>query len=293
MRAFLRAVAFCGWCVMGDCSAAAVASDAPIVLAGPAMGTTYRVTVAEPVAGLARGELHREVEAVLARLDRALSTWREDSDASRFNRAAPGEWVPVSADLVGVVELAREVHEQSGGAFDITVARAASSRAAGMRHLVSRAEPPAVMKEAAGLALDLGGIGPGYAVDAIGTRLLALGSAAHLVELGGEVRGWGEPVPGRPWRVRVRGTAVRALDLAGGSALGTATCRPGRSPLDPRTGLPCAGPARSITVRATSCAAADAWAVAAVVLGLEPEADGLVRAPSRRVGPTAARRAAP
>lgn len=258
---------------------AARADDAPIVLAGPAMGTTYRVTLAAPVPELERGEVHREVDAVLAGLDRSLSTWREDSDASRFNRAAPGEWVPVSGDLVAVVELAREVHEQSGGAFDITVAGRAGGHASGMPHLVSRAEPPALRKDAAGLTLDLGGIGPGYAVDAIGGRLLALGSTAHLVELGGEVRAWGAPAPGRPWRVHVRGSAARSLNLAAGSALGTATCRPGRSPLDPRTGLPCAGPARSITVGAASCAVADAWAVAAVVLGIEPEADGLVTVP--------------
>lgn len=293
MRAAVRAVALCGWCAVAGYGPVAVANDALLVLAGPAMGTTYRVTLATPVPGLERGELHREVETVLAGLDRALSTWREDSDASRFNRAAPGEWVPVSGDLVGVVELAREVHAQSGGAFDITRAQAASGRAAGMRHLVSRAEPPALLKDEAGLTLDLGGIGPGYAVDAIGARLLAIGSAAHLVELGGEVRAWGEPAPGRPWRVLVRGTAVRSLDLPAGNALGTATCRPGRSPLDPRTGRACAGPARSITLRAESCAAADAWAVAAVVLGLEPEADGLVRAPSRQAVPTGARRAVP
>jgi len=279
MRAAVRAVAVCGWCVVTGCGGAAVADDAPIVLAGPAMGTTYRVRLATPVPGLERGEVHREVETVLAGLDRSLSTWREDSDASRFNRAAPGEWVAVSGDLIAVVELAREVHEQSGGAFDITRARAASGRAAGMQHLVSRVEPPALLKHAAGLTLDLGGIGPGYAVDAIGARLASLGSAGHLVELGGEVRAWGEPVPGRPWRVLVRGPTARSLDLAADEALGTATCRPGRSPLDPRTGLPCAGPARSVTVRAAACAAADAWAVAAVVLGLEPDADGLVTVP--------------
>jgi thiamine biosynthesis lipoprotein len=281
--------------------AAARADEPPLVLAGPAMGTIYRVTLAEPVPGLERGVVHREVELVLDRLDRALSTWRADSDSSRFNRAAPGEWVPASAELVAIVEIARKVHEQSAGAFDITVGESATGRAAGMRHLRSRATPPAVMKDAAGLALDLGGIGPGYAVDAIGARLVEIGSAAHLVELGGEVRAWGEPAPGRPWRVLVRRglptasalESQRIVELASGAAIATATCRPGRSPLDPRTGQVVQGPARSLTVRSDSCAAADAWAVAAIVLGLEPAADGLVTAPSRPAGPPGARRAAP
>ena len=83
---------------------AAAAEEAAITLAGPAMGTTYRVTLARDVPGMTRGEVHREVEAVLVRIDRALSTWREDSDASRLNRAAVDEWVDVAPDLVEVVE---------------------------------------------------------------------------------------------------------------------------------------------------------------------------------------------
>jgi thiamine biosynthesis lipoprotein ApbE len=54
------------------------------------MGTTYRVVLATELQGLARGDVHREIEAVLARIDAAASTWRADSDASRFNRATAG-----------------------------------------------------------------------------------------------------------------------------------------------------------------------------------------------------------
>jgi thiamine biosynthesis lipoprotein len=305
---------------------AATAAELP-TLAGPAMGTTYRVTLAADVPGMSRGEVHREVEAVLARIDRAASTWREDSDASRFNRAAAGEWVTVAADLASLVEAARGIHEQSEGAFDVTVgplvrlwaagdgepsadAIATAHGRVGMRLIESRppaaADGPALRKTRAGVEIDLSGIAPGYAVDSIGERLAALGSQAHLVELGGEVRAWGEPAEGRPWRVRLRGAEAgerqpHAIDLADGAAVATSTCRAGRSPIDPRTGRPVAASgssgastsARSATVRAARCAAADAWAVAAVVLGLEPDGDGTITAPSRPADPTAARRAAP
>jgi thiamine biosynthesis lipoprotein len=279
------------------------------VLSGPAMGTTYRVTLAAAIPGMSVGEVHREVETVLARIDRTASTWRDDSDASRFNRAAAREWVPVSADLLAILEVARGVHEASGGSFDVTVAAVESGRPTGMRHLLTRSSPPALAKTVAGLALDLGGIGPGYAVDAIGLRLVAVGSASHLVELGGEVRAWGEAGPGRPWRVRLAaagpagsaGTAgtPREIELAPGEAVATSTCRPGRSPLDPRTGRPAGGEPRSVTARVAAdeslhaCALADAWAVAAVVLGLEPGADGTIRAPSRRAVPPGATRGVP
>ena len=228
------------------------------------------------------------MEAVLARIDRAASTWRNDSDASRFNRAAAHEWVTVSADLMTLVAAARDIHEQSEGAFDITVGPAGSGRPTGMRHVVSRLSPPALRKSVPGIAIDLGGIGPGYAVDRIGERLLELGSPAHLVELGGEVRAWGQPSKSRPWRVRLTAADAgqghsREIDLADGEAVATSTCRPGRSPIDPRTGRPviASRPRRAATVRATTCAAADAWAVAAIVLDLAPDRDGTITMPEQ------------
>ena len=75
------------------------AAAEPLTFSGPAMGTTYRVTLAAPLAGMAVGTMHREVERLLASIDRAASTWRQDSDARRFNRAAAGEWVEIGPDL--------------------------------------------------------------------------------------------------------------------------------------------------------------------------------------------------
>ena len=306
----------------------ALAAELPTI-AGPSMGTTYRVSLTADIPGMTRGEVHRDVETVLARIDRAASTWRNDSDASRFNRAAAGEWVTVSADLATLVATASDIHEQSDGAFDITVgplvrlwsggalepsaaAIAAARGCVGMLLVETRPATAgvgsALRKSRSGVEIDLSGIAPGYAVDCIGERLLELGSPAHLVELGGEVRAWGQPSEGRPWRVRLRDVDAdreqpKDIDLVDGAAMATSTCRPGRSPIDPRTGRPVASSSaassssgrssRTATVRAATCAKADAWAVAAVVLGLQPDGDGTITAPSRPVGPTAAKRAGP
>lgn len=252
---------------------AAAAEETTITLAGPAMGTTYRVSLARGVSSMRVGEVHREVEVVLGRIDRALSTWRDDSDASRFNRAPAGEWVAVAAELVAVVEIARRVHADSQGAFDITAAPAGSGRPTGMQHLESRRTPPSIRKHVDGLTIDLGGIGPGFAVDEIGRRLADIGSTDHLVELGGEVRAWGRRADGGKWRVRVRpGGAPRpdddVIELTPGEAAATSTVRPGQSPVDPRTGQVVQARSGSVTVHRPSCAEADAWAVASLVLGL-------------------------
>ena len=249
-------------------SLAAVAGELP-TFAGPAMGTTYRVTLARNLPGRSQGEVHREIEAVLARLDRALSTWRDDSDATRFNRAPADTWVGVSPDLVAIVVIARRIHDDTRGAFDLT---AAAGAVAGMHLVEIREQPPALRKARDHVALDLSGIGPGYAVDAIGERLVALGSTDHLVELVGEVRAWGGRTVREPWRVALRDTFA-IVDLAPGEAAATSTARPGRSPIDPRTGRIVAPQSPSVTARAPTCAEADARAVAALVSGEKPGAE--------------------
>jgi len=113
---------------------------------------------------------------------------------------------------------------------------------------------------------ETGRTSPGYAVDAIGERLVAFGSRNHLVELGGEVRAWGSPPSGGRWRVAIRGTRD-VWELAPGEAVATSTVRPGRSPVDPRTGRVLTPQSPSAAVRAATCAEADARAVAKLVLG--------------------------
>lgn len=283
----------------------------PPPLVGPAFGTTYRVQLGHMPGGHAPGRVHRAIEEVLAAIDAWASTWRDDSDASRFNDAPADVWVPVSGELVALVEEARCIHAASAGAFDVTIAPLVAAwgggpprlRAVaggppttppteaviamalgrvGMHHVESRAadhaDGPALRKRMPGIMLDLSGIAPGHAVDRIGQRLVALGSTDHLVELGGEVRAWGRRPDGTPWQVAIRhplpGGVARQIMLADGEALAASTARPGISPLDPCSGRPPAHRLVQAIVRAGSCASADAWAVACLVRGSPPPHTG-------------------
>ena len=297
----MRAAVACG-CVF--LTALAARGDELPSFAGPAMGTTYRVTLARLPGGMAPGEVHRDVERVLERIDRAASTWRADGDAARFNAARADEWVDVGAELVAILDAARAIHDRSDGAFDVTVmplvrlwrassppepaAVAAACDRVGMAFVETRSGDGrfAVRKTRDGVEIDLAGIAPGYAVDAIGARLAELGSDAHLVELGGEVRAWGRHPEGRPWRVRhtvANGKEPRALDVEPGVAIATSTIRPGGGAIDPRTGRRAGAiHGRAATVLAQNATTADAWAVAAIVLDLEPDERGIVTVPPPR-----------
>ncbi len=66
--------------------------------------------------------LQSGIEAELERVNRSMSTYREDSEISRFNALAPDTWFEVSADFHAVLSTAMAVGWQSEGAYDVTVA---------------------------------------------------------------------------------------------------------------------------------------------------------------------------
>jgi thiamine biosynthesis lipoprotein len=59
------------------------------------------------------------LQATVAEVDAAMSTWKPDSDLMRLNRTPAGVWMDVPARLLEVPELGRRIGAASGGAFDI------------------------------------------------------------------------------------------------------------------------------------------------------------------------------
>ncbi len=89
-----------------------------IRLSGPTMGTRYQVSLAQAVAPDEMPSLRAGIEAVLARVDALMSTYRPDSEVSRFNAARAGAPVAVSAETSAVVDHALRVWSLTSGAFD-------------------------------------------------------------------------------------------------------------------------------------------------------------------------------
>ncbi len=262
------------------------------------MGTRYRVLISRPT--VPEKEISVGVRRVLDRVDRRMSTYKPESEVSRFNASAGTGWFPVSAETARVVAKALEVWRESGGAFDITVAplvdlwgfgpklvperipagaeiEAALART-GSRHLAVRLEPPALRKELPQLEIDLSAIAKGYAVDAVAAWLEARGIHDYLVELGGEVRVSGHHPDGRPWRVAVERAAEGRAGVLELNAGAVATSGDYRNwfeldgvryshEIDPRTGRPVSHGLVQVTVLAPSCMEADAWATALLVAG--------------------------
>ena len=274
---------------------------AELVLTGPTMGSTYTVRIAD---GAAREPAVRPlVEAALAEIDAAMSSYRPDSELERFNESDSTDWVPVSTLLAATVGRALYIGELTGGAFDITLAPVvqlwgfgpatplaeppgdeqvrAQLQRAGRARLQARVEPPALRKQVPELELDLDGIAPGEAVDLIAARLEAAGFGNYMIEVGGEVRAQGRNAASLPWRIGVErpdesGRSVaRVLHIDGMSVSTSGDYRDyfeaggthyGHT-IDPVTGRPIAHALASVTILRPLAAEADALATALNVLG--------------------------
>ena len=247
-----------------------------------------------------------ELQRLLERVDGMMSTWRDDSEISRFNSARSTDWFPVSHDTMRVMRRALEIADESGGAFDVTVSPlvdlwgfgadgqrqipdgeqvAEAIRRVGWQKLEVRSDPPSVRKSEPEVTVNLSALAKGYAVDLLGIYLDSIAVAGYLVEVGGETRVQGNRADGSPWRIGIEEPVagqrrVRQVLTVGGDTRSIATSGDYRNrrnvggrmlshTIDPRTGHPVAHNLAAVTVVAADCMTADALATTLMVLGPE------------------------
>ncbi len=217
------------------------------LIAGQTMGTTYSVKLM-PFDGMpSLASVWRAIDAELELVNQQMSTYLTTSEISRFNQQLGIEWFDVSSDTAQVVQLALEIHQQSDGAFDVTVAPLVNLWGFGPKgrrpeagekvlpeteaiqsvleyvgsdKLKVRLEPAALRKQHPQLQIDLSAIAKGHGVDRVSALLSRLGFNSHFVEIGGEIRTAGTKVDGQPWtagieRPMIAGRGIqKALELS-------------------------------------------------------------------------------
>ena len=270
---------------------------------GQTMGTTWSVKLA---AARSRDlhPLHAGIQRQLDRVVAQMSTWEAGSDISRYNRADAGSQHALPEDFWQVLHAAHAIARQSDGAFDPTIGplvalwgfgadagRQQRPNADQLQAVRARCgwqrlqwQPGQPLVQPGGLALDFSAIAKGYAVDHLSAWLRHCGIPAALVEVGGELHGYGLKPDGSRWRVLVEtgpeedaagNWPARVLSL---DNLAIATSGDHfhhyadaqgliSHSLDPRSGQPVAMTTAAVSVVATSAMAADAWATALTVLG--------------------------
>lgn len=266
---------------------------------GRIFGTTYHIKYT------ATHDLSEEINATLQDVDDALSMFNEQSTLSRFNRGESFEPNPLFDE---VIALSLKVSDETGGAFDITVAPLVNAWGFGFKNKdnVTPAQidsirkhvgytlldfnpkkSPTVSRKDSLTTIDCGAIAKGYGVQRVAKMLSAKGCTNYMVEIGGEVVVKGKNPDGNTWTLGISKPVddsthvnnelqqiIRLTDcgIATSGNYRNFYYKGGKKyahTIDPATGFPVEHSLLSATVVHSSCTLADAYATSFMVMGLE------------------------
>ena len=280
----------------------------------PAMGSSFTIHLyAEDQARAAR--LMEMAFDEIERVEEELSNYRAGSELSRINRLAAQQAVTTDGEVFGLLRLSLDYSRRSDGAFDITVGPlmrawgffrgegrypkpeelAAARAATGWRNVILDEQNRTVRFTRAGVELDPGGIGKGYAVDRVIGLLREAGVQSALVDAASSsMAAMGTP-PGEPgWLVHVPRPGNRAQFISSVLLRDNALTTSGNYEkffrigdrtychiMDPRTGQPVQGVLQA-TVVTPDATSGEALSKVAFVLGPERGRQFLETVPGAR-----------
>jgi thiamine biosynthesis lipoprotein len=268
-------------------------------LRGPTMAAEFSAEF-HAAPGQATERLRAALATALEAVEEQMSNWRDGSDINRLNRAAPGQWVDLPANLIAVLAKGMEIGAASGGAFDMALGDLVAAWGFGppvrrideaaIRALTGRPRLPCAQvlelgpgraRRLAAVGFDLSGIAKGFGVDEMARVMRAEGITDYLVGIDGELRAAGSKPGGAPWTVAVETPVHDAPGVAGVVALHdcaiassgdyrnwvqVGTVRVSHT-MNPTSARPVQNGVGAVSVLAPSCMEADAWATALLVLG--------------------------
>lgn len=270
-------------------------------LSGEAMGTTWTVKFVGSKKSTSANDLQSGIQQQLDTVDTQMSTWKPESNLSRFNNAAAGSWQTLPPELFGVLEKSLKLARDTDGAYDPTVGPlvnlwgfgagpktrttpdAESLTAARVRvdwQQIQLDSTTLRAKQPGNVSVDLSSIAPGFAVDQIARYLEKNGIRNFLIEHGGELRARGHRPGGKGWRVGIEQPDTDAdmamVIILNNRASGSSgdyrkfyelDGKRYSHHIDPRTGAPVTHELASVTVIADDCLQADSTAAALSILG--------------------------
>lgn len=248
--------------------------------------------------------LHEAIMAELHQVDTSLSMFNPNSTISRINRNETDE---TDSLFRHIFMLSQQISKATDGAFDITVAPLVNAWGFGFKNSllpdsaqvdslrsligwqrVSLTADGKVRKEDARTILDCSAVAKGYGSDRVAELFNRMGIRNYMIEIGGEIVMKGTNPKGKPWSIGVNKpiedststnsevqTILQLTDCAvatSGNYRNFYISADGRKlahTINPKTGYPVQHSILSSTVIAPTCAMADAFATAFMVMGLD------------------------
>ncbi len=272
----------------------------PVLLkiAGETQGTYYAITYYADDSI----SLHPAIDSLLHRFDSTASTYKPNSIISRLNNNDPHARAD---EMFGIIfRKSMEVSEKTYGAFDITVGPLVNAWGFGLsnrlkmdQHIVDSLKPLVgyhkvklnngkLLKTDPRIRIDFNAIAQGYAVDVVGAFLDSKGIQSYIIDIGGEVLARRSKPGGEKWSVAIEmptrqaddERTVQAVVMLQDMAISTSGSyrkfyeengiRYSHT-IDPASGYPVVHSLLSVSVMASDCMTADAYATALMVMGVE------------------------
>ena len=263
---------------------------------GAIFGTVYHATY--QCDSSLNGKILEELQAV----DQSLSMFNPNSTISQINSGKSNE---TDSLLRTIFHIAREVSQATDGAFDITVAPLVNAWGFGFKH---GALPDSLQvdslrqligwnrislkdnkffREDPRMVIDLSAVAKGFGSDCVAQMFRKHGINNFMIEIGGEVVTSGVSPKTKAWRIGVNkpqedststSNELQTILQMNNCAMATSgnyrnfyidNGRKIAHTINPKTGYPVQHSILSSTVIAPTCAIADAYATAFMVLGLE------------------------
>jgi thiamine biosynthesis lipoprotein len=304
------AILLCVQSLLG-CASDTSNSTQPVVLkrAQMHMGTIVSITAVSSDRDIAREAIKAGFHEI-KRLERMLSTWLPDSELSQVNAEAGIRPVTVSQETYELILHALRITDLTEGGFNIAIGPAVEAWSVTERQDIPGAEDLARLKalvdwreiqmdaEAhtiflpkAGMRIDVGGIGKGYAADRAIEVMKKAGAQGGVVALSGDIKVFGTLPEGQEFPAGIRHPrddhAILAMIMLKDQAISTAGDyeryfeRDGiryHHILDPSTLQP-ARECQSVTVIAADGITADGLDTGIFVMGREKGMDLVERLP--------------
>lgn len=267
-------------------------------LAGPVFGTTYHIQYYSKN----KHDFQPKIDSLFYVINKSMSTYQVNSDISKLNR---NESNVIDSHFEKVFDASKRIYKETNGFFDPTIGNLVNAWDFGPEGnivnldslkidslMVSvgmdkvKRESNKIIKKDPNTFIDFNAIAKGYGVDVISEFLESQSIDNYIVEIGGEIRTKGINVEkNKDWKVGVEmphfdGTqsVIRAISLKDAAMATSGTYRKFKVDkngkryshiIDTKTGYPSQTNLLSISVIATNCMTADAYATAFKAMGIE------------------------
>ena len=286
----------------------AALSGQEYTLSGKTMGTFYTIKfISSKKHSLPLWKAR--VDQRLKDINKRLSMYDPESELSLFNLQKTGTKIKVSSDLYANLLTAKKLYELTDGSWDGTIKPlvdlwgfgtkkritkipeagkiALALSKTGFQHIVINEQQRVV--KTGNITLDLGSIAKGYGVDALARLFTSSGIHDVLVEIGGELAGFGTNKKGKPWSVGISkpdkqfsNQKLYKIVQLNNNAIATSgnyrnffeiSKKIYSHIIDPKTGFPVDNKIASVSVISKNCTFADGLATALMVMDLQKALD--------------------